>query len=156
MTYPLIVIIAFLTLVGLIGVWFVIRRRAYARRSTTWPKADGRIVESRIDVWRHDLKPDRFTPIVTYTYDVQGKAYENDRIRPESSVAYWDRARAGNILANYKKEAAVRVTYNPSNPRESFLEPPAADSAPGLSMVFGLIAVELALVGLFLALWLDG
>ncbi len=115
---------AFALLIGIVGLltgYFQLRNRV---KLNQWPTSTGKVIE------RGTFQPDtptrsppafRHAPLVKYVYQVSGRDFINDRIRPkriqqpEHNTKEWALKRA----ASFPDE--VTVHYNPEDPGESFL-----------------------------------
>jgi len=119
---------AALTLViGILSVIFGIRDARYADESINWPYAPGIITESY--VWKQEDEETStvsYSPIVEYTYIVNGREYKNDKINydMENRGKKW----AENIVSDYPVNHPVTVYFKPDNPEFAVLEKGLFDS----------------------------
>lgn len=129
----LIVLIAFPFLL-----WNTYKRKLMAKASSAWPQAPGIVTaaEKTKVAWRTQ-------PLVTYSYEVEGKAYSSKRISCSDVVPPAD---TDAILARYPVQQAVAVYYNPDDPVTAVLEPgPNAYLSRNFRYLCYLFAVIIAL-----------
>jgi hypothetical protein len=138
---------AFSFLIGSVGVWVGFKQLRNRNRLNQWPTTIGRVIE------RGTFVPDvpnigppafRHSPLVKYVYEVSGKQFINDRIRPkriqlpQHNTKKWARKRAESFADE------VTVHYNPEDPSDSFLVQTSRAmlyivvGASGLAILFGL------------------
>jgi hypothetical protein len=139
---------AFSLLIGSVGLWTGFKQLRNRRELNQWPTTSGRVIE------RGTFQPDvptmgppafRHSPLVKYVYEVSGKEFTNDRIRPkriqqpEHNTKKWAQKRASSFADQ------VTVHYNPADPSESFLVQTSRAmlyiviGASGLAILFGLL-----------------
>jgi hypothetical protein len=115
---------AFGLLIGGVGVWTGLRQLRNRAALEGWHTTEGRVIE------RGTYKPNmpavsapafQYAPLVRYVYQVAGREFVNDCIRPKR-IQLPER---NTIKWAQKKAAAfpdkVTVHYNPADPAESFL-----------------------------------
>jgi len=115
---------AFSFLIGTVGLWAGFKQLRNRTKLTAWPMTKGRVIE------RGTFQPDipalgppafRHAPLVKYVYQIGGKEFTNDRIRPkriqqpQHNTKKWAEKRAESFADE------VTVHYNPEDPSESFL-----------------------------------
>jgi hypothetical protein len=115
---------AFSLLLGSVGVWTGFRQLRNRKVLNHWRTTRGKVIE------RGTYQPDvpalgppgfRYSPLVKYVYQVEGREFVNDSIRPkriqlpQHNTIEWARKKA----ASFADE--VTVHYNPEDPSESFL-----------------------------------
>lgn len=137
---------------------FLERRRA--AESTNWPSVEGRILSSIVasSSTRTGVVGRRWVTVyyaaIDYTYRVDGKRYQSNRIRftgDEGSGARSSTTRhaAQEETKQYPRRMAVRVYYDPAHPAEAVLEPGLAHfealslHGPGF---FALLALVFAVI----------
>jgi hypothetical protein len=102
-------------------------------RSNDWPTAVGQILASTINYRRRSGGGHTPYPLVMYTYQVEGRQYQSQRI-------YFGGAIGGSammgVVKKYPVGAEVPVYYNPQNPADAVLE----RSIP-MAKMLGLIGV---------------
>jgi len=98
------------------------RQRSQALASSrTWMTATGLVIKSRVEVSGGDTAS--VSPKVVYTYEVDGKLYENSVVRAgDQFMAIRRSGDAYNIIDRYPEGKTVTVYYNPQNPQDSALE----------------------------------
>lgn len=97
-----------------------------------WPRASGTVLES--DVASAMVQSNRgrsrtvYQPRVRYAYEVNGKQYQGGRISfgKEATIkddvsAWMTEAAANRVAKKYRKDAVVRVYYDPADPQYSVL-----------------------------------
>ena len=115
---------AFCLLIGTVGVWAGVKQLRNRVALNKWPTTKGKVIE------RGTYQPFipaagppgfRYAPLVKYVYQVAGKEFINDRIRPkriqlpQHNTKEWAQKKANSFAAE------VTVHYNPEDPSESFL-----------------------------------
>ncbi len=115
---------AFSLLIGTVGLWAGVKQLRNRTKLNHWPTTKGRVIE------RATFQPDipalgppayRHSPLVKYVYQVSGKEFTNDRIRPKriQQPQHNTRKWAQKTANSFADE--VTVHYNPEDPSESFL-----------------------------------
>ena len=100
-----------------LGVIYFMRRKMAA--VSQWPSTMGSVVMSRVE-WRSSSDSGSTAyPVVHYSYQVNGQAYEGYKLAPGPEVGGTG---ANKIVARYPAGAQVMVFYNPQNPSEAVLE----------------------------------
>jgi hypothetical protein len=118
-----------LLIVGIIGFVFLIlnaiflsiiffMRRKMAAVSQ-WPSTMGTVVMSTLE--QRSSSEGGYTnyPVVQYSYQVGGQAYQSLKLAPGPEVGGTG---AGKVVARYPAGAQVMVFYNPQNPSDAVLE----------------------------------
>lgn len=103
-----------LALIALVWLIFLLRRVAKVR---TWPVVSGTILESSVET---DADSNSY-PRVRYTYRLNGKEFESDRILPLGEIASTG-GYSARVVARYPIGAVVKVYVNPMNSIDSALE----------------------------------
>ncbi|MBN1894440.1 DUF3592 domain-containing protein [bacterium] len=99
-----------------------LRRLAAAMASRTWPAASGSVSRSGLRTTGASGRRQRFEAEVQAVYEVDGIVYACRRVSLASGRKRGaDDAQA--VLDKYPAGSTVPVYYNPSNLRESLLEP---------------------------------
>jgi Protein of unknown function (DUF3592) len=83
---------------------------------TKWPKAPGRILTSQIVTRRF------YHPSITYVYTVGNTNYTGNAYRLGDTF-YWKRQTAETAVKTYAPGSTVFVSFDPSRPERSVLEP---------------------------------
>lgn len=127
------------------------RAVAQAEAAQSWPAAEGVIAESGIAM---DESSDSegnssqwFSPVLRYTYEVAGRAYEGRRIR-FGALRSADRRKAEAWAAPYPVGTRVRVRHHPADPSDSVLETAKPASTYLTASLLGLVFVGLGLFAL--------
>ncbi len=129
-----------------LAVIFFMRRKM--RQVSEWPYTQGTVTESRLES-RSSEDGSTDYPVVRYTYQLIGRAYQGSRIATGPVVGG---SGARKVIERYPAGAAVRVYYNPQNPEEAVLE----QKAPAMTLMWVILAVfDCALLGaiLVVAVW---
>ncbi|HUF38024.1 MAG TPA: DUF3592 domain-containing protein [Anaerolineales bacterium] len=121
--------------------WTIVRN---ARASADWPTVEGRITASEVEHSSDAEGGDSYTPHVTYTYQVNGRSYENFTIK-FGETSYGSERTALEILARYPVGQAVRVHYDPTNPDRAVLEA-GVSGGSYIVLSVGLIFVAVSLI----------
>lgn len=96
---------------------FFMRRKMAA--VSQWPSTMGTVMMSAID-WRHSSEGGSTAyPVVQYSYQVNGQAYQSMKLAPGPEMGGTG---AGKVVARYPAGAQVMVFYNPQNPSDAVLE----------------------------------
>jgi hypothetical protein len=109
---------------------FLIRRGIQQRRKASamadWPVVNGKVLASKVTetVDAQSDGPDitRYIPVVTYAYEVDGKALQSDVIRIGLNQFGRNLSEARRYVGRYPIGATVSVRYDPSNPSIAILE----------------------------------
>jgi len=100
-----------------LGIIFFMRRKMAA--VSQWPSTMGTVVMSTIE--QRSSSEGGYTnyPVVQYSYQVGGQAYQSMKLAPGPEVGGTG---AGRVVARYPAGAQVMVFYNPQNPSDAVLE----------------------------------
>ena len=141
-----VIIFVFLVLnVIFLGIIFFMRRRMAAVRQ--WPSTMGAVNASYLE--RRSSSEGGYTnyPVVQYSYQVSGQAYQGAKIAPGPEVGGTG---AGKVVARYPAGAQVMVFYNPQNPSDAVLE----TKAPAQWILWLILIVfDIALCGVIPIVW---
>jgi hypothetical protein len=94
-------------------------------RSRSWPTAEGRINDARIQAHQssdEDGTSTTYGAAVHYSYNVSGQEFQSTR-RTFTDARTSSSKRAQRILERYPQGSSVTVYYRPDNPSMSVLEP---------------------------------
>jgi hypothetical protein len=128
-----------------LGILFFMRRRMAAVRQ--WPSTMGTVHASHLE--RRSSSEGGYTnyPVVQYSYQVGGQAYQGMKIAPGPEVGGTG---AGKVIARYPAGAQVMVFYNPQKPSDAVLE----TKAPAQWLMWLLLIVfDIALCGVIPIIW---
>jgi hypothetical protein len=115
---------AFSLLIGTVGLWAGFKQLRNRVALNQWPTTKGKVIERGTylpDVPSTGPPAFRHSPLVKYVYEVSGKEFINDSIRPkriqlpQHNTKKW----AQKMAESFPDE--VTVIYNPEDPGESFL-----------------------------------
>ena len=135
----LILNVIFLTII------FFMRRKMAA--VSQWPSTMGTVMMSRIE--QRSSSEGGYTdyPVVQYSYQVGGQAYQSYKLAPGAEVGGTG---AGKVVARYPAGAQVMVFYNPQNPSEAVLE----RKAPAQWLMWLILAIfDCVLCGVIPIIW---
>ena len=141
-----IIVFVFLVLnVIFLGIIFFMRKRMVA--VSQWPSTMGAVNASYLE--RRSSSEGGYTnyPVVQYSYQVSGQAYQGAKIAPGPEVGGTG---AGKVVARYPAGAQVMVFYNPQNPSDAVLETKA--HAQWILWLI-LIVFDIALCGVIPIVW---
>jgi hypothetical protein len=115
---------AFCLLIGSVGLWAGFKQLRNRTKLNQWPTTKGKVIErGTYQPFIPAAGPPAFrhSPLVKYVYQVSGKEFINDSIRPKRiqlprhNTKKW----AQKTAESFPDE--VTVHYNPEDPSESFL-----------------------------------
>ena len=110
--------------VGVLVVAFGVFYYTYKKVDTSaMVSVDGQIVTTNIRKTSYKVgstKKYRYYPEIKYSYDYNGKAYQNDKLS-SASVRYNLRSDAQEYLDKYNKLDKLTVYVNPEDPQDSLL-----------------------------------
>lgn len=118
-----------------------------------WPTAPGIITSAQI-VRGGTVRTPTFAPVVRYDYEVGGRRYSGERLRP-GYVKVGSNAAAERMLQRYPVNQAVPVRYDPAHPGSSVLEletsssPLITSAAGAVLLLLGGGIVVAAIAGVF-------
>jgi len=128
-----------------LGVIFFMRRKMAA--VSQWPSTMGTVMMSTIE--QRSSSEGGYTdyPVVQYSYQVGGQAYQSHKLAPGPEVGG---SGAGKVVARYPAGAQVMVFYNPQNPSDAVLE----RKAPAQWLMWLLLVIfDCILCGIAPILW---
>jgi hypothetical protein len=107
--------------------------------SAKWPQAQGRILSSQV------VQPrSRYHPSITYAYVVGNTTYTGNTYRVGDTF-YWKRQTAEAAVQDYAPGSTAFISFDPSRPERSVLEPGVTTDA--------LSRIEWFLPILFISIW---
>lgn len=124
---------------------FFMRRKMAA--VSQWPSTMGTVMMSRIE--QRSSSEGGYTdyPVVQYSYQIGGQAYQGYKLAPGPEVGGTG---AGKVVARYPAGAQVMVFYNPQNPSEAVLE----RNAPAQWLLWLILAIfDCVLCGVIPVIW---
>jgi len=112
-----------------------------------WPSTLGTVMMSKIE-WRSSSDSGSTAyPVVQYSYQVNGQAYQSYKLAPGPELGGTG---ANKVVARYPAGAQVMVFYNPQNPSEAVLE----RKAPAQWLMWLMLVIfDCALCGVIPFLW---
>ena len=137
-------------LIGAVGLWTGIRQLRNRALFNDWKTTNGKVIERGVyqpDGAMLSVPAFRFAPLVRYTYQVDGREFENNSILPvriqlpQHSSRKWAQRKAGSFADE------VTVHYNPEDASESYL---VLTSKLTLYTVVAASCLLIAVGGLFL------
>ncbi|MBV9086558.1 MAG: DUF3592 domain-containing protein [Acidobacteriaceae bacterium] len=94
---------------------------SHSLASRHWPRVSARVVESSVYQDGRDVAR-RWEPDVVYQYTIGSQTFTSRRIRFLMPPMY-QQEQASEISELYRQGRVVQIAYDPSNPRESVLQP---------------------------------
>jgi hypothetical protein len=137
-------VLLILNIVFLAIIFFMRRRMATVRQ---WPSTMGTVNTSYLE--RRSSSDSGYTnyPVVQYSYQVGGQAYQGMKIAPGPDVGGTG---AGKVVARYPAGAQIMVFYNPQKPSDAVLE----TKAPAQWVMWLILIVfDIALCGVIPIIW---
>src|SRR5687768_4666568 len=132
-------------LVGPFFVWKGLSELITASRAKSWPTVQGTVTSSSLQESSGRRGRTKYTPVIKYGYEVNGKTYTGDRIdtggKSTSSIDF-----ATETLSRYAKGQAVTVYYESKSPEISLLQPGTA-AENWLVFAIGLIMTGAGVTG---------
>lgn len=140
-------VLIILNVVFLAVIYFMRRKMAAVSQ---WPSTMGTVLASTIE-WRHSSDSGSTAyPVVQYSYQVNGQAYQSYKLAPGPEVGGTG---ANKVVARYPAGAQVMVFYDPQNPSDAVLE----RKAPAMWLMWLLLVVfDCALCGAIPLMWWVG
>ncbi len=101
----------------------------------SWPTVVGEVTRSELKIETHSIrtrssngirgsaKEDIYTPLIDYTFEVDGKEFQGNRTKAIRGGNLADRASVEATLKKYPVGQSVTVSYNPTDPEQCLLEP---------------------------------
>lgn len=128
-----------------LGIIFFMRRKMAA--VSQWPSTMGAVMMSTIEQ-RHSSEGGYTDyPVVQYSYQIGGQAYQSMKLAPGPDVGG---SGARKVVGRYPVGAQVMVFYNPQNPSDAVLE----RKAPAQWVMWLILGVfDCALCGVLPILW---
>jgi len=117
--------VPFLILLALIPIassaYFDVPDFINAMRSQQWPVVGGKIERCDSELSKVKLKEVAFDPVVEYSYNVNGIAYKNDRIKFQKDIGLGG-YEAFKLKDRYHAGDPVAVRYDISDPQNSVID----------------------------------
>ena len=138
--------VLFIFNVVFLGVIYFMRRKMAA--VSQWPSTMGTVMMSTLEQ-RHSSDNSGYTdyPVVQYSYQVGGRAYQSMKLAPGPEVGG---SGARGVVAKYPAGAQVMVFYDPQNPSDAVLE----RKAPAQWVMWLLLVIfDCVLCGVVPILW---
>lgn len=137
-------------------IWIVGTKRSH-QGTANWPKVTGHMTyAAAVALERETPEGIRrtFTPVLRYTYTVEGVEYEAGKrnFLPSESATYADRRNAEAVVDRYAAGSVVDVFYNPANPKQAVLEIPAP-SAHQAVLFYGVTHLVMGVLIVALGIW---
>ena len=144
LTIGIIVFVLFILNIVFLTILFFMRRRMAT--VSQWPATMGNVITSTIE---RRSSGDGYTdyPVVQYSYQVGGQAYQSYKLAPGPEVGGTG---ARKVIGKYPAGAQVMVFYDPQNPAEAVLE----RKAPAQWLMWLILAIfDVTLCGVIPILW---
>jgi len=128
-----------------IGVIYFMRKKMAT--VSQWPFTMGTVMMSTIEQRSSGESGYTDYPVVQYSYQVNGQAYQSMKLAPGPEVGG---SGAHKVAARYPSGAQVMVFYDPANPSDAVLE----KKAPAQWVMWLILAIfDCALCGVVPILW---
>ena len=144
LTIGIIVFVLFILNIVFLTILFFMRRRMAT--VSQWPATMGNVIASTIE---RRSSGDGYTdyPVVQYSYQVGGQAYQSYKLAPGPEVGGTG---ARKVIGKYPAGAQVMVFYDPQNPAEAVLE----RKAPAQWLLWLILVIfDVTLCGVIPILW---
>ena len=137
-----------LVILNLIFLAVIIALRRKVSQVSGWPSTQGVVMSSTIETRPGgDDGGHLYYPVIKYSYQVGGQAFQGNRIAPGPELGGMG---ARRVVARYSQGVPVTVFYNPQNPADAVLE----KRAPARNwMWFILVALDCAICGAAPLVW---
>ena len=128
-----------------LGIIYFMRRKMAA--VSQWPSTMGTVNNSYLEARSSSESGTTNYPVVNYSYQVGGQAYQGGKIAPGPEMGGTG---AGKVVGRYPAGAQVMVFYNPQNPSDAVLE----RNAPAQWLMWLLLIIfDCALCGAIPLVW---
>ncbi|OQA23249.1 MAG: hypothetical protein BWY63_00346 [Chloroflexi bacterium ADurb.Bin360] len=112
-------------LLGLVFVILALVGRHRHEAVGDWPTVPGKVLSRTVQ--RFQPRPGqkaeiRYTPLVTYTYEVAGQAFTAQKLDFKPPKSYATAAEAEEVVIAYPVGSEVKVTHNPLGPQQAALD----------------------------------
>jgi len=112
------------SLVPLLARRFYRKTTQTARNSNNWPSVEGEIVSSSIGTRKGGEGGIYYEPLITYSYNVEGRDYQGNRVFIGHDLAYdFGKKWTEEKVSNYPIGTNMAVYYDPDSPELAVLEP---------------------------------
>lgn len=141
---------------GVLVVSWILLTGRRGHGTPNWPRAAGEILNAKVVPFERETSDGierTFTPLITYRYRVGDHTYTSKRLNfiSDDTPTKRDRAAATSVVIRYPTGAAVKVFYNPANPKQAALEVPRP-AAHRAVLLYGLTDVVMGLAILVLGI----
>jgi len=125
------------------SIWIYITESQRAAAAETWPGTQGRVVAARTEYSTSTDSDgehsDRYTPIVTFEYAVDGRTFRSNQLYLNESPIFSEEADARAFLHEYRPGTPLQIWYDPANPQEAAVIIEGPSWAIGFLALIGLI-----------------
>jgi len=117
------VIPVFLLFLSMLGAWLIYSAIGTIKALQTmgWPHTNGIVISTEVKRIPSSKGPSKFSPVITYTFKVDSVEYSSDRY--SSTGARGSSQWANEVIDEYWVNSAIKVFYNPRDPKESVIDP---------------------------------
>ena len=117
------VIPVFLLFLSMLGAWLTYSAfgTIKALRTLSWPYTSGIVISTEVKRIPSSKGPSKFSPVINYAFKVDSVEYSSDRF--SSTGARGTSEWANEMVSEYWVNSAIKVFYNPQNPKESVIDP---------------------------------
>jgi len=145
LTVGIIVFVLFILNAIFLAVIYFMRKKM--AEVSQWPSTMGNVVMSTIERRSDSEGGHTDYPVVQYSFQVNGQAYQSTKRAPGPEVGGTG---ARGVVAKYPAGAQVMVFYNPQNPSDAVLE----RKAPALWVMWLILVIfDCTLCGVIPILW---
>ncbi|MDZ7689156.1 MAG: DUF3592 domain-containing protein [Halobacteriales archaeon] len=135
-----VVVLLLLSVFGAFFVAPVFQHQVAVQENTATTTAT--VTATDIDVKTDDEGDESYSPVVTYTYTVEGETYENDNVFPGGFQRWRDsRSWAEGIVAEHDVGTEATVSYNPDDPTRAYIRNDGLPSSWILGVAYALVAL---------------
>jgi hypothetical protein len=133
--------------IGVLSLMAYVGSLIIAKQRTPWGTVRGVVVDSRAQASKRRssrAKDVIYTPIVEYSYRVNGREFRSRQIGPDDQGED-TLADAQKISARFPKGGNVTVYFDPSNPGNAMLEAPLADRPDQKALIAAIVSFVVAI-----------
>ena len=139
-------VVVIASIIGVVSLMAYFGSLIIAKQQRVWPIVRGIVVDSRVETSnrrRGRSKDLIYTPIVEYSYRVNGQEFRGRQIGPDDQAAD-TLADAEKVAARFPKGSAVSVYYDAGNPGDAMLEKPVADRPDRTALIIAAVSFVVA------------
>lgn len=117
------VIPVFLLFLSMLGAWLTYSAIGTIKAIQTlgWPHTSGIVISNEVKKIPSSKGPSKYSPVIEYSFKLDSVEYTSNRY--SSTGARGDSEWANDVVKEYWVNSAIKVFYNPRNPKESVIDP---------------------------------